>query len=586
MSQRSTEIIAEIANAHQGIPEKAEEIALEALKAQADAIKFQVYFADELLTKSHPRYDHFRSQAFSVEIWTELLKRFVDKGARVYCDVFGLKALKVAKKAGVFGFKIHSSDLCNVFLLRQLAKTGKRILLATGGTSIREIWLALKELKDAGTRLVLLHGFQSYPTDVEESSLSRLPWLKGIFGDCCEIGFMDHVDADDSFAMSLPLVAMGMGATVIEKHITLDRQAKGIDYYSSLNPEEFAVFVQSVRRMEKATIGNPEEFSPSERVYRADVKKRWVATRAMPQGHVLGCGDLIMKRTKASSSHPVTLDRLLDRPLLREVKDEESLSLSDVSNTVWALVVARMQSSRLPGKALAEVAGMPALAHLFKRLQQSQRIDQIVLCTTDGHEDDPLNELARDSGIECFRGPKEDVLGRMLGALNGHSVDIAIRVTGDDILVDPEYVDRAVAHHLSVNAEYSDLKSLPSGTEVEIFDVALLKDIWRAARDRMGTEYLTSYVIRHRDQFRSSSVPVDEEHIRRWRLTLDTPEDYRVIRRFLEAMEREGKLLTYRLDDIVDYFLKHPDILKLNASVNQRQTPPAVCTDLDWRQIT
>ncbi|MDA2915059.1 hypothetical protein MYX77_14095, partial [Acidobacteriia bacterium AH_259_A11_L15] len=93
---------------------------------------------------------------------------------------------------------------------------------------------------------------------------------------------------------------------------------------------------------------------------------------------------------------------------------------------------------------------------------------------------------------------------------------------------------RALCHHLRVNAEYSDLKALPSGTEVEVFDVELLRDLWTVARDSGGTEYLTAYVVNHRDQFRTTSVPVDEHHSHRWRLTLDTPEDYEVICKLLE----------------------------------------------------
>src|SRR5207244_1687634 len=103
-------------------------------------------------------------------------------------------------------------------------------------------------------------------------------------------------------------------------------------------------------------------------------------------------------------------------------------------------------------------------------------------------------------------------------------------------------------HHLSLNAEYSDAKQLPSGTEVEVFDATLLRDIWTLASDNNGTEYLTTYVTSHRSQFRTSSVSVDENHRQSWRLTLDTAEDYELIRKVLEEMRSLGKALTYRLD--------------------------------------
>ena len=111
------EIIAEVANAHQGDPDQAILIAEAALKAGADAVKFQVYSAEELLVRSHPRYEHFSRQAFSQAVWTDLLAHFVCRKEKVYCDVFGLDALGIAQEAEVDGIKIHSSDLSNHHLL-------------------------------------------------------------------------------------------------------------------------------------------------------------------------------------------------------------------------------------------------------------------------------------------------------------------------------------------------------------------------------------------------------------------------------------------------------------------------------------
>lgn len=584
--EQPVEIIAEIANAHQGDPAVAEELAIAALEAGADAVKFQVYLAEELLVQSHPRFPHFQRQAFSADVWRRIMAKVQERGARVYCDVFGLRALEIASQAKVYGYKVHSSDLGNDPLLQAIARTRQPVLLAVGGSTVREIARAVSMVVGSAARApVLMHGFQSYPTAVEDACLLRLVWLRQIFGDRCEIGCMDHVDGDDPFAVTLPLLALAMGATVLEKHITLDRAARGVDYYSSLSPGEFARFVEAVRRAEQAIGDSPEEFVGSEREYRRQVKRHWVTARPLNAGHVLAPQDLVMKRVADHAAQTVELDKLVGRALLQDCPDQHPLTQADVPQTVWALVVARMRSTRLPGKALVDVGGMPALQHLFERLKQTRSVNRIVLCTTKEPEDDALVKLAIHSGVEWYRGPTEDVLGRMLGALEGHAVDVVLRVTGDDILVDPDYVGRAVRHHLQVNAEYSDLKRLPSGTEVEVFDVALLRDIWKAAKDSAGTEYLTTYIVQHRDQFRTTSVPVDERHARPWRLTLDTPEDYQVIRAFLEAMRARGKALTYRLADIVDFFSEHPELLTLNSQVRQRQAPPEVCTDLDWRRL-
>lgn len=586
MISSPVEIIAELANAHQGQPEQALILALDCLAAGADAVKFQIYSADELLVRAHPRYEHFKRQSFDRTTWLDIIGKVKAAGGRVYCDVFGLDAVSIAAEAGADGIKVHSSDLGNGPMIEAVGQLGKRVLLSTGGSTAREIAFALRTLKGRSHGLpVLLHGYQSYPTAVEDSRLERLGWLNSIFGSRAIIGYQDHVAGDDPFATLLPVLALGLGARVIEKHVTLDRAAKGVDYYSSIEPAQLKEFIAVVRRAESAFGTDPETFAEPERQYRRTVKKHWVTKRALPAGHLLTPGDMVMKRVPDDGAETVEPEKLLGRRLLADVGEEHPLTRADVKNIVWAVVVARIRSARLPGKALLDVAGMPALQHLFERLKQAESVDRIVFCTTTEAEDDPLARVAQACDIPFHRGPVEDVLGRMLGALAGHEVDLVLRVTGDDILVDPDYTDRAVAHHLSVNAEYSDLKALPSGTEVEVFDAELLRTIHRLAADPDGTEYLTNYVTAHADQMRVAQVPVDPEHAFNWRLTIDTPEDYEVVGAFLAAMKDQGKALTYRLDDVVAYFHSHPKVLAANAHVRQRQKPISVQTDLRWGQF-
>lgn len=580
---RSIEVIAEVANAHQGDPALALKLAEIGFAAGADAVKFQVYFAHELLVRAHPRFEHFRKQSFAPDVWPGLIGAMKAKGAKVYCDVFGVEALEVAASCGADGFKIHAADLGNRPLIEAVAATGKQALLSAGGSTVREIARAVDILARSGRpRPILLHGYQSFPTAVEDSCLERLAWLRSIFGDRCAVGYMDHVDGDDPFAFHLPLVAAGMGAEVIEKHLTLDRAAKGVDYYSSLNPDEFERFVAAIRRTQAAIGSRPDTFTESERSYRKKMKKIWVAARDLPAGHVLSRADMVVKQVPEAPCELVEPEKLLGRPLLAAVAEEQPLHRGLVPNTVWVTVVARMASRRLPGKALADVAGLPAIRHLLERLKLARTPDRVVFCTTTQAEDDPLAQIAIQAALPFHRGPVEDVLGRMLGAMDGHEVDVVVRVTGDDILVDPDYLDRAVAHHLSVNAEYSDLKTLPSGTEVEVFDARLLKQIHALAKKPEDTEYLTFYVTRNGDQVRQSAVPVQKEHERDWRLTIDTPEDYQVISRLLEAMRDQGKALDYRLDDIVAFFEAHPEVLKINADMRKRSTAVEVESGLDW----
>lgn len=578
------EIIAEIANAHQGDPGKALALAKAAIEAGADAVKFQVYSADELLVRSHPRYEHFRKQSFDAATWADLFGALKGAKARVYADIFGFDALSICRKADVAGYKIHSSDLANIPLLAAAASDGKPIFLAVGGSTMREIETALATL-GSKVPVTLLHGFQSYPTALEDSELGRLRFLSEQFGARARIGYADHIAGDDAFAFTLPAMAIGAGARAIEKHITFDRAAQGIDWYSSIEPAEFVRFVAEIRRAETSIGGDALHFAGSERNYRRTVKKHWVARRDLPKGHLITADDFVMKRVADVEAEPVELDKLVGRKLVRAIAEEGLVTRDAVPNAVWGCVIARSRSARLPGKVLTDIAGMPALVHLLRRVRQIPDLAGVVLCTTVEAEDDAIAETGKREGVPVHRGPVLDVLGRVLGALEGRNADVALRITGDDILVDPDYAARAIRYHLATNAEYTDLKKLPSGTEIEVFDVALLRALWNSARDRDGTEYLTTYVTANHDQFRLASCPVDARHAQDWRLTLDTPEDLAVIKALLEAMRDKGRALDYRLEDIVAFFEQHPDILALNAGVRQRATPIEVNVTLDWPRM-
>ena len=129
MKTQKTEIIAEIANAHQGNTKNAIKLAEQAYMAGACAVKFQIYFADELLIQNHPRYLHFKNQSFKISEWNEIIKKTRKLDIKIYCDVFGMKAFEIAKKNNIDGIKIHSSDLSNSELLECCNKYFNKIII-------------------------------------------------------------------------------------------------------------------------------------------------------------------------------------------------------------------------------------------------------------------------------------------------------------------------------------------------------------------------------------------------------------------------------------------------------------------------
>lgn len=578
-------IIAEIANAHQGSVDNAIQLAIEVNAAGADIVKFQIYFADELLVDDHPRFEHFSKQSFDAEAWGAISLAMQDAGVSMAADVFGIKAFKTAMEIGCTTIKIHSSDLSNNFLLSEVNQhENLDVLLSTGGATAPEIANALNRLSNV-SNITALHGFQAYPTPLESTNLSRIRWLTDTFGNRCSIGYQDHVDAEGDFVNDISLCAVAMGAGTIEKHVTLDRAARGVDYFSSLEPKEFAKFVIKLRAVATSFGLGTAEFSHEEKDYRKGVFKVLVANEPIRKGEEITSDKLTYKRCFQQQIHNLAPERVIGRVATRSIERNQTIRGDVAKQVVTAAIVARFESTRLPGKATKVISGEVPLRHLLRRVHRMKRVDHIALCTTTSPSDDVLVDIARQEGAQIVRAGELNVLERLVQAIQLTNADVMLRITGDDILIDPEYGDRAIEHHLNHNNHYTDLKALPSGTELEVFDSWLLNTISNACLDGAGTEYLTTYVTQNKQHLQLGSCPVAAEHACDYRLTLDTVEDYQLIRLLLAHMRKIGKINDYSVGDIVAFLKARPDVAKINAEVRQRSTPIEVEAGLSWGKL-
>ena len=194
---------------------------------------------------------------------------------KVFVDVFGLKSAKEIYKLKVDGFKIHSTDITNPNLLNFFAKKTIPLLLSTAGCTRNEISEALKILNPSNREIVLMHGFQGFPTKVEDLHLRRINSLKKYFD--LPVGLMDHISGDSPLSLIIPLLGIASGVEIIEKHITLNRDDKGIDYFSALNPNEFKKMISLIRLSEKS-FGSPEfDLGKNELEYRHLQKKNAIS---------------------------------------------------------------------------------------------------------------------------------------------------------------------------------------------------------------------------------------------------------------------------------------------------------------------
>lgn len=580
------EIISEIANAHQGNPDLAIEIAKSAINSNTNAVKFQMYTADDLLSKSHDRYNHFKNLSFSKNEWKKIIYEISKLKVKIYLDIFGLESLLISSEFSIDGYKVHFSDLSNIPLLIELARLNKKIFIGTGGANIFEIQKAVNTIVDYSTTspsIVLLHGFQAYPTNIYDTNLNRLGFFYNVFGNQVEYGISDHIAGDSEFATIVPLLAIPFGIQYIEKHITINREERGVDYYSSIEPKIFKKFVEMVRAAE-LTIGSSSiNYSSAELKYRKTVKKKWLTNKAITKGQLIRENDIVLKR-EDSNIDTLEYNVIINRKITKNILKGKLITNNYFDHKILAVVVARSSSNRLPDKATLPINNEPSLSHLFNRLVVSLEkgyLNKIAFCTTQLQEDDKLIDIAKRFPVSTYRGDVENVLKRIMQAVNDNpEYDLILRITGDDILIDPFYVNKSVNYHIENNLDYTSAKSLPSGTEVEVINSSVLNMISKYSEDPEGTEYLTNYIIDNKAIFNIGSLPVPDNHKKDYRLTLDTKEDYKLINDLCTWLSKLGKKYDYTIDDINSYFNNHPLAEDINRQIVQKVIPRKFSTKL------
>lgn len=330
---KSTQIIAECAQGY-AQPSLSESLDLakwltRAAKAGgADAVKFQLVIADELACPDYKYYALFKTLELGEAGWNDVACIARDLEIELIFDVFGKQSLAIAEQLGIKTIKIHPTDFTNTQLLRTVNSSPAilNVIAGCGGATEAEICASLKLLNNKQS-ITLLLGFQGYPTPRPDNCLNRLKSFTRIAkssGDHVKLGFADHAEPMESDSTHLAIMALGYGATVIEKHLTLARCLKLEDHESALSPDEFKNFVSIVRSCDDAageTVRNCStsfDLPESEQAYRTMVSRHVVACRDIGVGERLTDSDLCLKRS-ASISPLTTLNAAIGKVVIKTI---------------------------------------------------------------------------------------------------------------------------------------------------------------------------------------------------------------------------------------------------------------------------
>jgi spore coat polysaccharide biosynthesis protein SpsF len=233
---------------------------------------------------------------------------------------------------------------------------------------------------------------------------------------------------------------------------------------------------------------------------------------------------------------------------------------------ILAILQARMSSTRLPGKVMADVAGAPMILRQIERLRRSRRLEGIVVATSDDPSDDGLAEMLALHGTAVYRGPLEDVLTRFAGALEAYPAPVVARLTGDCPLADPEILDAVIDLLIDEDVDYAANtpahRTYPKGLDVEVMRARCLLRAAREAEDPYEREHVTPYLIRNPDLFSQAflSQDIDEGEVR-W--TVDRPDDLEFVRAVYEGLYADKPDFTS--EDVRAFVRSRPDLAMLGG---------------------
>ncbi|MBU0630383.1 MAG: N-acetylneuraminate synthase family protein [Candidatus Margulisbacteria bacterium] len=284
-------LIAEIANCHAGDEVYLFELVDGVCQTAADAVKFQLIIADELLVPHHSQYSLFKSFEFSFSFWKKVVARVKAAHKKVAFDVFGDRSLALAADLNADLFKVYASDVDDLEFIKKVVGLKKKVFVSTGGAELKEIERIIK--LPGGEKLCFLLGFQSFPTPPEESQLNRLEYLRERYG--CNVGFMDHSDPRDLFAAVLPCLAVAKGACAVEKHVYLANRKKTYDWQSAIDFHELDKLRALLVKTQAACGSGEFKLTRLEKEYFLKKRKIAVAARALEAGEKLKANSLAFK---------------------------------------------------------------------------------------------------------------------------------------------------------------------------------------------------------------------------------------------------------------------------------------------------
>lgn len=336
---KPTIIIAEAGVNHNGCIDTAKKLINVAADAEVDYVKFQTFKTENLVSVDADKAEYQIQSDEEMESQFEMLKKLeLDanshkiliehcrvKGIKFLSTAFDLESIDLICALGIDVLKIPSGELTNLPYLQKIASKGKSVILSTGMSTLREVSSAVATLMSNGLSkkdLTILHCNTEYPTPMRDVNLKAMLTIADEFS--VDVGYSDH-----TLGIEIPMAAVALGASCIEKHFTLDREMDGPDHKASLEPDELKSMVTGIRNIEIALGDGVKQPSDSEIKNIPIARKSIFIVKDLKKGHTLLMSDMRMIRPGTGIS-PMLVGELIGRRLVKDLKKDSMLSLSDL----------------------------------------------------------------------------------------------------------------------------------------------------------------------------------------------------------------------------------------------------------------
>jgi len=329
-------VIAEAGINHNGSVANAKKMIAVASEAGADAVKFQTFKSEEVISKYAPKAEYQKATTDAEESQLDMAKKLElskgdfeelaryckEKGIIFLSTPFDFDSIDFLNELGLNTFKIPSGEITNLPYLRKIGNLAKKVILSTGMAHLGEVGDALDIIVKAGCskdNITVLHCNTEYPTPMEDVNLLAMNTIKKAFN--VDIGYSDH-----TLGIEIPIAAAALGAKVIEKHFTLDKNMAGPDHRASLDPLELKLMVRAIRNIEKAMGDGVKKASPSELRNKSIARRSIVARRYIRKGEVFSEENLAAKRPGTGVS-PMSWDEILGKTARRDYEEDTMIEL-------------------------------------------------------------------------------------------------------------------------------------------------------------------------------------------------------------------------------------------------------------------